>query len=152
MYLPPNPTTLIQPMDKGVIISAKRHYQRGFLDEVMVVQEDEEENMLDTDTWDKWTLKNLHSYGSKSAIYNWAGAWKNKTIEISWSHLLRGTEVDCNFLGSKVNNIHTRFHESDDAVDVDDVREWSDNDCGDPRYQCLSDIKTAAVSSGYIAR
>ena len=154
MYLPPNTTALIQPMDQGVIVSAKRHYRRRFLDEVMVVLEDEEV-MLDMDTRGKRTLNNLRRYDINSAIYNWAGAWKDvppKTIENAWSRLLRGTEVDYNFHGFEVDDFHARFCESGDAVNVDDVREWLDDDGGDPGYQFLSDNEIAATSSGYITR
>lgn len=155
MYLPPNTTALLQPMDQGVIVSAKRHYRRRFLDEVMVVLEDEEEKMLDEDTRGERTLENLRRYDIKSAIYNWASAWRDvpaKTLENAWSHLLRGTEVECNFLGFEVNDFQARFCESGDAVDVDDVREWLDDDGGDPGYQFLSDAEIAATSSGYNAR
>ena len=29
MYLPPNTTSLIQPMDQGVLVTVKRHYKRA---------------------------------------------------------------------------------------------------------------------------
>jgi hypothetical protein len=36
-FLPPNTTSLIQPMDQGVIVACKRLYKKKFLEEVMVV-------------------------------------------------------------------------------------------------------------------
>ena len=38
LFLPPNTTSLIQPMDQGIIVATKRLYRRRFLEEVMVVQ------------------------------------------------------------------------------------------------------------------
>ena len=43
MFLPPNTTSIIQPMDLGVIVSCKRLYQRKYLDEVLVVIEEKED-------------------------------------------------------------------------------------------------------------
>ena len=40
MFLPPNTTSLIQPMDQGVIESAKRQYRNIFLQQCLVVTED----------------------------------------------------------------------------------------------------------------
>ena len=37
VFLPPNTTALIQPMDQGVIMATKRLYTRMYLDEVLVV-------------------------------------------------------------------------------------------------------------------
>ena len=78
MFLPPNATSIIQPMDLGVIESCKRFYQRKYLDEVLVVIE------LEEDTRGQQTLKNIKTYNIKSAIYNFAFAWKDvKTTTLS---------------------------------------------------------------------
>ena len=37
VFLPPNTTTLIQPMDQGVIMACKQFYQRKYLEEVLVI-------------------------------------------------------------------------------------------------------------------
>lgn len=42
MFLPKNTTSLIQPMEQGIILATKRIYCRKFLDEVMVVLQDED--------------------------------------------------------------------------------------------------------------
>lgn len=40
MYLPPNVTSVIQPMDQGVIMSMKRHYKRNLLRELLLQEND----------------------------------------------------------------------------------------------------------------
>ena len=40
MFLPPNTTSLLQPMDQGVIESMKRHYRSLYLHQCLVVTED----------------------------------------------------------------------------------------------------------------
>ena len=73
MFLPPSTTAIMQPMDLGVIVSCKLFYQRKFLDEVLVVME-EEENM-EEDTRGQPTLTNIKTDNIKSAIYNIASTW-----------------------------------------------------------------------------
>ena len=70
MFLPPNTTSTIQPMDLRLIVSCKRFYQPKYMDEVMVVIEEEE------DTRGQRTPKNIKTYNIKSAIYNLASALK----------------------------------------------------------------------------
>ena len=40
MFFPPNTTSIIQPMDLGVIVSCKRFYQWKYLDEDLVDEEE----------------------------------------------------------------------------------------------------------------
>ena len=122
---------------------------------MMVVLEDEEEKMQDLDTRGARTLENLRRYDIKSAIFNWAGAWKDvpiTTLENAWSSLLRGTEIDCKFEGFEVHDFHRRFVNAGDEVPADDVMEWLDHDGGDPGYQMLSDAEIASTSPGYVLR
>ena len=48
VFLPPNTTTLIQPMEQRVVMEAKRLYTRMYLDEVLVVIPEEEDEIEDT--------------------------------------------------------------------------------------------------------
>lgn len=48
LMLPPNTISLIQPMDQGINLACKRMYPKKFLDEVMVVLEDEADKETDT--------------------------------------------------------------------------------------------------------
>ena len=60
MYLPANTTSLIQPMDQSFISACKRRYQRRYLNEVMVVIENEEDK--ENDTRGLRTLENIRNY------------------------------------------------------------------------------------------
>ena len=48
MYMPANCTSVIQPMDQGIIASGKRFYRRRFLQETLEVLEEEDD--VDHDT------------------------------------------------------------------------------------------------------
>ena len=74
----PNTTSLIQPMDQGVIMATKRIYTRKYLDEVLVVIPDEDDEI--EDTRGLHMLEKIKSYNIKSGIYNFASAWKQVKI------------------------------------------------------------------------
>ena len=47
IFFPPNVTSLIQPMDQGVIVFCKRAYQQKYLDEVHCVIDDDDDGEVD---------------------------------------------------------------------------------------------------------
>ena len=107
MCLPKNTTSLIQPMDQGVIYACKRFYRARFLNDVLVV--DEDENDEEEDTRGKRTLENIESYNLRSAIFNWAAAWKDmkeSTFSGAWKKLLEGTDADVDFSGFDAADFH----------------------------------------------
>lgn len=76
LFLPPNTTSVVQPLDQGIIVSAKRLYQCRYLQEVMTVVEE-----------GACTQQNIRDYNVKSVIYNFADAWKEvkkATLANSW--------------------------------------------------------------------
>ena len=146
LYLPPNTTALIQPMDQGVIVSAKRGYCRRLLDDVLVTQLGDDEG--EGDTRATQTRVNIKAYNIKSALHNWANAWKDvpiKTLENAWSRLLKGIDLEHDFEGFEAHTFLQRFRDANEQdVTVDDVQEWLDDDGGDPGYQLLSDAEIVA--------
>lgn len=83
-YLPPNVTSLIQPMDQTVIASLKRNYRRMILADL--IRKDDEIPISRKDF--------LTQYKLKDALYNIETSWdavKNSTLQASWSKL-RGKE------------------------------------------------------------
>ena len=139
MYMPPNCTAVIQTIDRGVIASAKRGYRRKFLQETMAVLE--EDGNEDHDTQGKHLLANLNSYNLYSCVHNWARAWNDvliKTLEKAWNLLLKGTNLRGNFEvfdENIVSEFHDQFlHAEDQAVTQEDVREWLEEDGGDPGH------------------
>ena len=55
----------------GLIVSCRRFYQQKYLDEVMVVIMEEE------DIRGQRILRNIRTHNIKSAMYNFASAWKD---------------------------------------------------------------------------
>ena len=111
IFLPKNTTSLIQPMDQGIIYAAKRIYRRNFLNEVMVVSEPEDSD--EEDTRGQRTMEKVASYNLRSAIYNWADAWKAltpTTLANAWKKLLgNGGEVQQDFTGFANEEIRELF-------------------------------------------
>ena len=81
LFLPTNTTSLIQPMDQGVIHTTKLIYRRLFLSEVLVVEETPED--LVEDTRGLRTLEKLKAYNIKQAIFNFSEAWKQVRAALS---------------------------------------------------------------------
>lgn len=67
MFLPPNTTSVIQPMDQGVIVSMKRIYRRKQLNDCLVFFGEGDLGLA--------TMKNIKDYNIKKAIYNMAEAY-----------------------------------------------------------------------------
>ena len=95
VFLPPNTTSLFQPMDQGVIMATKRIYTRKYLDEVLVVIPDEDDEI--EDTRGLRTLEKIKSYNIKSGIYNFISAWKQvkiSTLANCWKKFLQDIDPE----------------------------------------------------------
>ncbi|XP_045101464.1 tigger transposable element-derived protein 7-like [Portunus trituberculatus] len=117
-FLPPNTTSLIQPMDQGIIVAFKRLYRRRFLEEVMVVVDEEERNV------GQLTLQNLKNYNLRSVMHNISWAWNDvssSTLANGWNCLLHRTEPVVDFLGFEADNFHHQFVKSGENTTVDDI-------------------------------
>ena len=107
MFLPPSATSIMQPMVLGVIMSCKRFYRRKFLDEVLVVIEEEDD--LKADTRGQRTLRNIKTYNIDSAIYYFTSAGKDvniTTFSNSWKKLMLDEDPDLDFKGFEPNDFH----------------------------------------------
>lgn len=79
LFLPPNVTSLIQPMDQGVIEWLKRRYRRKYISSILEKSE-EGHNLFEA----------MKSLNIKDAIYTIAAAWdelKPDTLRKSWRKL-----------------------------------------------------------------
>jgi hypothetical protein len=116
-YLPKNTTSLIQPLDQGIIATFKKNYRRELVSSLVTSE------MPVTDFLKKMTIKDF--------IYNGANAWNaisSSTIEGCW---MRGLShaFDNTLDSSKDNN-----DDEDDALaDISDVDSDEDFDgfCND---------------------
>lgn len=118
-------------IDQSVIVSAKKHYQqknyqKRFIDEVIVMLEDEEE---------KGSTVTLRASGQLKISANTTSSLGQcldvpaKTTENVWSPFLWRTETECKFLGFEVKDFQDHFYETGNDMDAD-VQEWLDDDGG----------------------
>ena len=155
MYLPVNCTSIVQPMDQGVIASVKRFYRRRFLRETMAVLEEEGDE--EEDKRGERTLANLRNYTLFNCVHNWAGAWNAipvKTLEHAWNPLLKEADPTADFEGfdeNVVTEFHTRLMNAGERhVTAEDVRVWLGEDAGDPGSQLLSEQEIVESSPGFV--
>ncbi|XP_069180104.1 tigger transposable element-derived protein 7-like [Procambarus clarkii] len=148
MALPPNTTSLIQPMDMGVIYAMKRLYKRAMNKEIMVVFESDEDKRQGTDSRGQATLERYKKYSIKKGIYNWAKVWdevQESTLRNCWKKLLlldhadEVTEEEMDFEGFS-NDIYQELRAAGEVeLTLNDVEEWLDIDAVDPPIGHLTD-------------
>ncbi|XP_069168900.1 tigger transposable element-derived protein 7-like [Procambarus clarkii] len=129
MALPPNTTSLIQPMDQGVIYALKRLYKRAMNVEIMEVLLSQEDERLNKDTRASRTLENFKKYSIKDAIYN-------------------EDEDDYDFEGFDNAIFETLRDAGEEDLQLSDVTEWLDNDADDPGYGELTDDEIIQCVTG----
>ena len=138
LFMPPNTTSILQPMDQGVISAMKRHYIRRYLDEVLVVIEDGF-----VDNRGERTLANIKRYNIRSAIFNFAAAWQDlrpSVLANSWKKLLEGENTETNFEGIEaVDFLHMLECGGEVAISIADVTDWLSELHLDPGYELLSE-------------
>ena len=86
LFLPPN-TSLIQPMDQGVLESTKRRYRKELLRKLLLADNGPELTVVEF--WKKLNIKD--------AMFMIAKAWNDipeSTIQTSWNKLLIGQGRD----------------------------------------------------------
>ena len=79
IFLPPNTTSILQPMDQGVIVSFKTYYLRCTF--AKIVKENEDEKISFQDLWKKYNIysaiKNIADSWADVKQSNMKGVWKN---------------------------------------------------------------------------
>ncbi len=109
-FLPPNVTSLIQPMDQGILVSIKRHYKRNFLEE-LVFQEDDDLSIVTF-------LKSINMLKVYSVI---AASWDGvspSSLQLSWRNILTNITSD------------QSISDRDDAADSSSEDDCCVRDCG----------------------
>lgn len=129
-YLPPNVTSLIQPMNQGVIESMKRHYKQLFLQKILF--EDCNSSATIVSFIKKWKLSDT--------IFLAVSAWDlvtQQTLSMTWKNLL-GLEFiekssDVTEEITTLNQIHRSQTHS-----TSEVEEWIAQDNSLPTWNQLS--------------
>ena len=139
MFLPANTTSLVQPMDQGIIHTCKRLYRKKQMEDVLVVV-DEDSEEADEDQRGELTLQRIRNYSIKDAIYNLADSWKEvskETLRNCWHKLLKPADAPRpDFRGFQAGDLvsiarHARLLKITEA----DVQDWVDVDADDDGCQ-----------------
>ena len=98
MFFPQNTSTLIQPMNQGVILSCKQLYWWKQLEENLVIFEESDDEQEKGEK----LVSNIKIYNLKRAVFNWAKSWdevKQITIANAWENLLYKKEHEYDLQG-----------------------------------------------------
>lgn len=140
MFLPANTTSLIQPMNQGIIYTAKRLYKKKFLNEIL---EFDEPAAGEEDKRGYKTLQNLKDHNIRSMIYNFASAVKDikpLTLINSWKKLLINEEVEPDMAELETEDFRKIFHRGgENSVTLEDIEFWLEADEYDLDYHILTE-------------
>ena len=134
MFLPANTTSLIQPMDQGVL---KRRYRKSLLRKLLMA-DDENQSMIAF----------VKSLNIKDVIYMIGNAWEDvpsTTVCKSWFKLLHGDdsvpdETEPSSIDkSSEESCEDILHQLDDSLTSEDISNWMSVDQDDPGYQYATD-------------
>lgn len=135
MYLPPNTTALIQPMDQGVLEAMKRRYKKLLLQKLLF--KDQSGNSM---------VEFVKTVSLKDVVQMIVLAWEDvpaSTLTKSGFKLLgrclsppdsTPTNESC-----QEPSCEQLLHHIDATLSSDDISEWLHSDSEDPGYQLLSD-------------
>lgn len=134
MFFPNNTSTLIQPMNQGVILSCKRLYRWKQLEESLVIFEESDDEQ---EKGEKGVSK-IKIYNIKSAVFNWGKSWdevKQITIASAWENLLYKKEPEYELQGledgdyreilEKCEELEPKLHENRVWLTGDEEEEGS---------------------------
>lgn len=141
-YLPPKVTSILQPMDQGVIECMKRHYKGIFLKK-LVISDTESPTAIET------FLKNWNLLDTAQAVAN---AWSSVSPSIlskSWKKLLGEVTLPENNETEmpSLANLLRRIHPSN-AHSADEIEEWVQEDSNISAWRKLSDRELLDKSYG----
>ena len=136
-FLPPNVTSLIQPMDQGVLVAIKQRYRRKILEE-LVFQDNHGTSLINF-------LRGIHLLKVSEMI---AASWNEiqpKTLRLSWRKIFPLEDDDDNNQESHVCaptvEEFQSFFNVLGQIDENEVGEWLQTDSGDRGYEHLSDAE-----------
>jgi hypothetical protein len=118
MFLPPNVTALMQPMDQGVLENFKRHYRRNLLESILE-RVDGGEGLMDC----------LKAINLKNVVYWAADAWnkvKSSTLQKSWAKIIHQEDLILETNDEEEVPLHEMMRHLDGCEDIgqEEVEEW----------------------------
>lgn len=152
IFLPPNVTAILQPMDQGVLESMKRRYRKQLISKLLFEGDSDETNVVQF--WKQLTIKD--------SVYMINEAWDSLpqcTIQRSWRKLAPyfDTETKTGEAAESVDDEGTSefislFAEIPGCENCsnDDVNMWLNSDANDPGFQMLSDEEIIAEAQSQI--
>lgn len=124
-------------MDQGVIVSCKQHYQHKYLDEVLVVIEEEED--MEEDTRGQQTVNNIKSYKIWHLQFHVLERCQSDNSLYAWKKIMMGEDPESDFEGFEPKVFHKVLsYAGEKNVDLNDFRNWLEENDADPSYQVLS--------------
>ena len=147
LFLPPNTTFLVQPMDQSVLENLKRRYRKELLKKLLLADESSGD-LSEVSCFDFWKRLTI-----KDAIYMVSDAWNDITdanIRASWKKLLGGDQLATSTVDSEKQSLEEEIPVQEmlqalgcleECTDCDEtnVEEWLQIDASDPGYAILSD-------------
>lgn len=135
-FLPPNVTSLLQPMDQSVIETLKRLYRKQLLRRLLSIDEDNVEVVLSF--FKKMNLK--------ECCYMVVDAWdliERKTLSRAWNKVLNQENENSisntdDSIMEDINKLMLNIQICQDC-DGNDVKEWVTSDSNDQGFQIMSD-------------
>ena len=139
IYLPPNVTSLIQPMDQGVLVALKRRYKKKLLRKLLI-EDDVGTSIIDF----------FKSIDMKVVVHMIAESWDEieaSTLRKSWRKIIPIQSQET----GEVEVEEVAFDLEDDAefmrgfgeigceLNPEDLHAWLNSDCHDPGFPILTD-------------
>ena len=148
MFLPPNTTSILQPMDQGILEATKRRYKKCLLRHLI----------LENDSSSLTVPEIVRRLTIKDAVYWSSQAWEEAnpmSLMKAWNKLIPSnptmhTTSDVNESLSS-GDFHGLFQElgySEDNPSWQDPQEWLNEDSTDPGYQLMTDAEIVADVTG----
>lgn len=139
IFLPPNVTSVLQPMDQGVIEAFKRYYRKALLRSVLIGQEE-----------NKTILQIYKDINLKDAVYMAAEAWANvkeSNLKKAWNKLCPTFDSETRPSPEEprnetfVSEVVELLKESSgfEECDQENIHEWLECDEDDPGHELLTD-------------
>ncbi|CAH1967063.1 unnamed protein product [Acanthoscelides obtectus] len=151
IYLPPNVTSILQPMDQSVIETMKRNYRKQLLRRLLLKDNDDEKEKADS------VIAFFKSINLKDCCYMIVEAWNlvsPSTLKKAWNKLLKKYYDDLNEPTVDLLPLNERHEETElvtemldtleslkvrEDCDEEDVLKWLNSDADDQGFPIVTD-------------